>query len=141
MFEALTVLEEKQKKLREEFKTEGEAAVKAALREFFEAYPEVEGVRWHQYTPYFNDGDPCVFSVNEPDIRLVGDEEWADAWSFNYAVEKGERAAVNPQLLESFKALSKMLQELDAVLEQAFGDHAEVAVTREGLTIEEYEHD
>lgn len=28
---------------------------------------------WTQYTPYFNDGDPCVFSVGEPWFRTVDD--------------------------------------------------------------------
>ena len=25
----------------------------------------VHSVRWSQYTPYFNDGDACVFGVND----------------------------------------------------------------------------
>lgn len=36
----------------------------------------VEAIRWTQYTPYFNDGEACEFSVHEPYIRFVdGDEE------------------------------------------------------------------
>jgi hypothetical protein len=27
--------------------------------------PTIESFGWTQYTPYFNDGEPCVFSVNE----------------------------------------------------------------------------
>lgn len=27
--------------------------------------PRIEAVRWVQYTPYFNDGEPCVFSISE----------------------------------------------------------------------------
>ena len=36
------------------------------IKLFFEECPKVQAVVWSQYTPYFNDGDECVFSVNEP---------------------------------------------------------------------------
>jgi hypothetical protein len=38
----------------------------------------IQAIAWTQYTPYFNDGDECVFSVNEPTFILGGfdpDEE------------------------------------------------------------------
>lgn len=34
------------------------------------AFPGVTAVSWTQYTPYFNDGDPCEFSVNWPGIQF-----------------------------------------------------------------------
>lgn len=37
----------------------------------------VWGVRWAQYTPYFNDGDACVFSINDPRV-LFSDPEDSD---------------------------------------------------------------
>lgn len=49
---------------------EGEAAVKDAFKDLFVTYPEVESVYWNQYTPYFNDGDPCYFRVHEFDVSL-----------------------------------------------------------------------
>lgn len=36
------------------------------IKLFFDECPKVQAVVWSQYTPYFNDGDECVFSVNEP---------------------------------------------------------------------------
>lgn len=36
------------------------------IKLFFEECPKVQAVVWNQYTPYFNDGDECVFSVNSP---------------------------------------------------------------------------
>ena len=35
-------------------------------------YPEVRAIGWNQYTPYFNDGEPCVFRTGEPIISLHG---------------------------------------------------------------------
>lgn len=37
-------------------------------------FPEVRGLAWTQYTPYFNDGDSCVFGVGEPSICVNGAE-------------------------------------------------------------------
>jgi len=37
-----------------------------ATKSLFEDFPRVKFIGWSQYTPYFNDGDPCVFSVNTP---------------------------------------------------------------------------
>jgi hypothetical protein len=34
-------------------------------KSFFEAAPEIKAVVWNQYTPYFNDGEECVFSIGD----------------------------------------------------------------------------
>lgn len=36
------------------------------IKSFFEDCPLIQAVVWSQYTPYFNDGDECVFDVNVP---------------------------------------------------------------------------
>lgn len=35
--------------------------------------PTIVEFGWSQYTPYFNDGDPCVFSANGLWVRTVAD--------------------------------------------------------------------
>jgi len=42
-----------------------------ALLDAVLALPGVDAVQWEQYTPYFNDGDVCVFSVHEPEFRMM----------------------------------------------------------------------
>lgn len=44
-----------------------------AVSNFFNNYPEVSAVIWQQYTPYFNDGDTCEFSVHEPAFLSAAD--------------------------------------------------------------------
>lgn len=34
----------------------------------------IDGVRWTQYTPYFNDGDACEFGANEVDVHFASNE-------------------------------------------------------------------
>lgn len=48
---------------REEF----EAALQSVLR-----HEEVTGVAWSQYTPYWNDGEPCTFRVGEISFSFAG---------------------------------------------------------------------
>lgn len=36
------------------------------------ALPGVEAIRWRQYTPFFNDGEQCVFSVDDWFVKLSG---------------------------------------------------------------------
>lgn len=62
------------KKLKEEYekvlREKGQEIMKEAIEAFFKANPKVTGVAWSQYTPHFNDGDPCVFGVNEPGFSV-----------------------------------------------------------------------
>ena len=37
--------------------------------------PALKAIRWNQYTPYFNDGDPCTFSVGEVMFLVDGAAE------------------------------------------------------------------
>lgn len=47
------------------FVERGKATFNEALKEFFDASPKVWCIAWAQYTPYFNDGDACTFSVHD----------------------------------------------------------------------------
>ena len=128
--------------------------------------PAVAGVRWTQYTPYFNDGDPCTFSVHGLEISLVGHEDIVDDYSeptgffdeysesfktfladkrYDYPTRSFvPLVSPNPEILAAFRALDGDLEGgafNDALLE-LFGDHATVAVRRgQPILVEFYEHD
>lgn len=126
--------------------------------------PKVARFGWTQYTPYFNDGDPCVFGVNElwADPVVTADSEpssdgyhevisWDKRWgsrpsTFNEATKSWEEGfyvgpdeEIYDKLLDLNKAISSGA--FNDVLLEAFGDHATVTVTREGITVEYYDHD
>lgn len=46
------------------------------ISELFSAYSELEELRWTQYTPYFADGEECVFNANIEDVELNGFREY-----------------------------------------------------------------
>ena len=47
----------------------------------FDANPRVKGYVWYQYTPYFNDGEPCTFGVHadrpaRSTVTMAANEDW-----------------------------------------------------------------
>lgn len=135
----------------------------AALRALFD-HEIIEAVRWVQYTPYFNDGEPCIFNVQEygGGIKFtdtddyVSTEDGQDEWlahvggeKFNYngpgypAVQYVTIEGAHPVAGEAAKAFYKTLLSgrHDHLLQDVFGDHAEITATREKIVIGEYQHD
>ncbi len=121
------------------------------------AVPGVGAVRWRQYTPYFNDGEPCEFGVEDLYVRLGEynpDSEWdeddedadggdyddgfSDAWGLKYYSDKGG-AAIPEGLLEALNAYNA--DAFEDVARENFGEHATVTATKAGFEVEYYEHD
>lgn len=122
--------------------------------------PAVVEFGWEQYTPYFNDGEPCEFRVYEPWFRTVfdigvanGDEELnldfhRTLGTRHYDSEKRAYVDLTRSIgviatADRCKALADAFESdaFDDVLLEAFGDHAEVIVKREGITVTFYEHE
>lgn len=158
----LTTLIEKQKAIQAEMQAHGKQALKAAFTEFFEKHPEVESLFWYQYTPYFNDGDECVFGVHDIEMELSEDfckqigiehrpvdfeESYVEGASL-YTLRDYSGGYSDPKirpgaeaLYEDLKALKDASQELEDLFKAAFGDHALVVADRNGFRVDHYEHD
>lgn len=125
-------------------------------------------VGWTQYTPYFNDGDSCEFSVHTPWFATVHESEDAqeeaqydDAltvgygkhptlghtpYSYRVLRRQGREDAYvgnHPKSYARAVALHDAMESgaFDDVLLDAFGDHAQVKVTREKIEVDGYDHD
>ncbi len=138
---ALSELSGKRKQIEEAAREQAKAILAPGLQKFMEAHPDIKAIGWTQYTPYFNDGDPCVFGINELYVSAtderdeeVGGEGWFYLWG---TPEKGLSEQSWADLIELKKALEGSEDELEA----AFGDHVRVIVTPTGVDVEEYEHD
>lgn len=124
---------------RKQVQEQGQTVIKEAFAELFAAHPELEAVKWTQYTPYFNDGEPCTFSVNEWSAKIKGvtlkyqDEEgFSERWDFR-------DAQAYDWLIQDIDRLFKLAD--DDAMEATFGDHVEVVATRDGFDVDEYSHD
>ena len=153
------------------FQTKAQALFKTVTREFFDKNPAVTMIVWNQYTPYFNDGEECVFNVHEPnftncpldekdDINKWGEydgdneEVWCIAnpsWIMSSPSKyyDKEKASLNSLAeakqidIDSMEKFNSMMQspEMEDVFRAMFGDHVTVIATREGFDVEELEHD
>lgn len=117
---------------KKEFEKRGGDLIKAAVKTFLEKNPEVSAIRWNQYTPYFNDGEECVFRVNEMEVQFADDEDedFIDSYSIN-----------NDKVADALGELESKLGDHEDILRSIFGDHAEITVTADKITVEEYEHE
>lgn len=64
---------ERQKEAQKMISSNGADVVTEMFQEMFDAYPEVTEYTWYQYTPGFNDGDPCEFTMGESAIKYTKD--------------------------------------------------------------------
>lgn len=124
----------------------------------FEKYPTLESFGWSQYTPYFNDGDTCIFSVNTDYISVndeyVDEAKWSSevnvinwgTWNRDLKVYEGRVDEPNPNYDPVLTAASNEITNFlgnfdnDFYLSK-FGDHAEITVTENGVNISDYDHD
>ena len=61
--------------LKKQVQKELQAEFTGALSELFDAYPFVTSLSFKAYTPYFNDGDSCEYSVHHDYCQFNGFDE------------------------------------------------------------------
>lgn len=134
-------LEKEASKVREAAK----AAFKAGAMELFEQHPDLKSFGWKQATPYFNDGDECVFSAytDAPDINGENGEDLDDGKEYDPKTGKYEQVREPTVAYKLRDPVSDFLSQFDNdTMKGMFGDHASVTVFRKGeIEIEEYYHD
>ena len=148
--------------MQEKMRKDSEEALNSAFKEFFEIVPEIAAITWTQYTPYFNDGDTCVFRVDDfwfvPDFMMQEWKEDGGGYAEEYSIILygddpyycyiGMEGVELPSsermkhISETCKVVEKMLYSIPSeVYQNLFGDHVCVAVTKNGIDVEEYEHE
>jgi len=217
MKEEFKTLQERIEALNAEMQEKSKVLMKEALRDFFEKYDGVvQDIFWNQYTPYFNDGESCEFSVYDTHITLVSDDEddeddegsniygpediakfkemierWesfnrdpvttvleyqtdyiqrhkcdpfeTDRWSGKTSKQKmddwtpdycsleyrqkqlaaAEHLVSNyPTLRADYKEISELIAGINEdIMKAMFGDHVKVICSKDGIEVEEYEHE
>jgi hypothetical protein len=110
--------------LRMKLQKTGEQFLAQNFKELFEKYPKLETISWSQYTPYFNDGEECTFRSNH---------KYADIEGIDYNDKEYE---IIEKELQDF-----MGQFDDELLCNLFGDHVQLVVSKEGISVEDYDHE
>jgi hypothetical protein len=131
-----------------EARKQAQEAFLAELKDVFVRHSELKVIKWTQYTPGFNDGDPCYFTIGETvasnyeAINHYGEwdedeaemEEPADliAFSLDYNV---------PKKFSDLNDIGKFINSTTGkdILEFMFGDNVTVVVTAAGVDTEDYD--
>lgn len=144
--------------------------------------PFIVNFGWTQFTPYFNDGEACIFHIWGFWAHTVKDLEYFDApetytrhltdndnyyhnpytegivdyESDSFDVDYGLHPTLggityrNPDYVGDHKESYTLVKELSTAVQgghfniellKAFGDPAKVTVSRDGITVDYYEHD
>jgi hypothetical protein len=108
----------------------------------------IEGVRWTQYTPYFNDGDSCEFYVNEPYVKTSfngeDDGDFEDGFIDSYDIKRldGISDGVKENIATKIKEITSLISSIpENVMYSVYGDHKQITITAEGTEVEDYDHD
>lgn len=159
------IVEDAKAKMRKD----GRELLKEEFDKLFEANPRLTAVAWTQYAPYFNDGDPCTFSVHDFTFTSAPLEQVDDLFDdFDYADDgnpeegfymgpseykyvdlpngKWEKVQleVDEELVKIAEAVGEFENEVrdDDLFEDVYGSDAKIMVTRDGRTkIGESSHD
>lgn len=140
-------IKEKQNKLKEEMRELGENFFKEYSKKIFEDFPIVREFGWTQYTPFFMDGDPCVFGVNDALIYFEGDETNPDDDLYGedgyYYISPYNKPEVEyTEKDRAYKAVCSVVHGVDDdVFQSMFGDHVKIRVTKDKIEIEDYDHE
>lgn len=158
---------EEQRELQKKFQEQGQALFKETFKEFFDKNEAVKAVVWTQYTPYFNDGDECTFSVNSPtftnaegddlddvtgygeydgdneEVWAVENVEWVLGKGREYHTEAAAAIDKGGVDVKSLQLMEEVIQsgEMEDILRAMFDDHVKVIATRDGFDVQEYDHD
>lgn len=158
MFEELKKMNAELEELQKAHLEKSKVLFTDVSKKLFEKHPALESYSWRQYTPYFNDGDECVFSARtdyptingeDPDdsdafdeITVINYGEWDRKTSTYIGRIEEPNPNYKPELSAALKDVKEFLSNIkDEVLRQLFGDHVEVTVCKDKTEVEEYEHD
>jgi hypothetical protein len=105
------------------------------FEEVFQKYPELKSFSFPAYTPYFNDGDECVFNVYNVDtingIDIYDYDELTNGLFSEGAMKKA---------IEEIDAINYKLD--SSIFQVTFGDHSIITIKRDmTINVDDYEHD
>lgn len=148
MFERLKQLQQ----LKEQYMKEGKEIFKSIFKDFITTHPDISELRWKQYTPYFNDGDPCEFRLTDLAINFNYDalpfyiredslpdspEAYEDIKD-DYDGGMSYYSLIDGEFKNNFRELESYMHKNMTILESIFGNDVQIVVTKDGIDISDY---
>lgn len=145
-------------KMKKQFQEKAKAVFVETVSEFWKLNPKIHAITWVQYTPYFNDGEPCEFGVHElvacTKDSLVQMGTYPDRYEGSYQVDYKSKS--HEMVKQEWETSDITLEEyerandyLDSIAElpgdvfyDMFGDHSRIVMYRDGkVEVDTFDHD
>jgi hypothetical protein len=113
--------------LASKYKKDLQSLLRVQVEEFTKENPKYCGIQWDQYTPSFNDGEPCYATMSHLRLLLVDEEEgdgYIDASEFYGFTPEGQ---INSLISGSLRLMTWL-----------FGNNKTITITAEAVTTEDY---
>lgn len=143
-------VEAKLTKMKEEARALAQKEFEYASQELFRLIPRLKALIWSQYSPYFNDGDECVFGVNSVsamsfipedfDFQIPEDEEEQNHFIIS-DYDDENRESLSELEIRAINAMSNFIETNEELMEDLFGNHVYVILTADGADVQECSHD
>lgn len=135
-------------KLLSEFRNEATKLLETPFKDFMLENPEVKTIRFMAFTPYFNDGEECVYRIGEFTLELHDEfrklwleEKFAnEKFDFKYEGHEDYLKESIPDAMRARKNLREFRKsmQLNDLFKIVLGDHVKVEADLEGITVEPY---
>lgn len=144
-----TKLVEEFETVRAELMKKAQAVVNEKFQELLNAHPEITMITWNQYCPYFNDGETCEFSINDWYVSNAPYDDFENVSSYGeyeggtediFVKGSWDDKSKKYKDVWDFEKFANSTLGHDVFL-SAFGDGVEVRVTKDSITIDDYDHD
>ena len=141
----LKALEIEIENARAEFQSKVTKMIASATSDLFKTYPQIEAMSWVQYTPAWNDGEPCEFSVCDPTFAIagVGEDEDEDEDEDEEGLELYQircEQLLPEDAIHDCDSISTFLNSVGHLLESIYGTNQRITIYADGTEeIEEYD--
>lgn len=134
--------------LQQEMKAKVQREFEIATEAVFTLVPQIKSINWLQYSPYFNDGDECVFNIRAVSflsfISENADYEHDSIDSEDIIFAEYNSANLDKLLPEQLKVLQVVNDFIYAntdLMHDLYDNHVSVQITQEDTIVNEYDHD
>lgn len=139
-------------------------------KHFFTLVPKIKAIAWNQYSPYFNDGDECTFSVHEvyvlsfvPESVDSLDDDYDDEDDYDEDDEDSEKPVetpeekanriiigdysnsnhelLTPKELSACHAVRQFISNNEDLMHDLYDNHSTIILTASGAQVSDYDHD
>jgi len=157
--EKIEALKAKVAELNKQVREESQRLLNEGFTEVFEKYPKLLSFSWNQYTPYFNDGDECTFSVNTDSLIPDFTDESAEDHNYEYSkgdcewnskTKKYDYFPLSDEKKLNNEAYDELVEIVNAIdddtMKATYGNHITVTVSKNEdgtlkTSTDDYEHD